>query len=115
MAIALRDFLDLYNTGRSSPNKGMCCFNGIARFNLYPLTRRRPLTMWSVRNTRIKSTRIANVDLINTILSTMPSNLTSNDIDIIQPTQYNVQPNRVAKNLPPEPWPLLDFTTALYF
>ena len=67
--------------------------------------------MWSVRNTRIESTRIANVDLINTILSTMPFNRTSNDIDLIQPTQYNVQPNRVAKSPPPEPRPLLDSTT----
>ena len=52
----------------------------------YPLTRRRPLTIWSVQNTRIKSTRIANADLINTTLSTMPFNRTSNNIDLIQPT-----------------------------
>ena len=35
----------------------------------------------------------------------MPSNLTSNDIDLVQPTQYNAQPNRVAKSPPLEPWP----------
>ena len=40
----------------------------------------------------------------------MPSNRTSNDIDLIQPTHYNVQPNRIAKKPPPEPWPLPDFT-----
>ena len=51
----------------------------------------------------------AYIDLINTIQSTIPSNRTSNNIDLVQPTQYNVQPNRVAKNPPPEPWPLPDF------
>jgi hypothetical protein len=39
----------------------------------------------------------------------MPSNRTSNDIDLVQPTQYNVLPNRVAKKPPPEPWELPDF------
>ena len=39
----------------------------------------------------------------------MPSKRTSNDIDLVQPTQYNVQPNRIAKEPPPEPWPLPDF------
>jgi Transposase IS4 len=47
--------------------------------------------------------------LINTLPSTMPSNRTSNDIDFVQPTQYNVQPNQVAKKPPPEPWELPDF------
>jgi hypothetical protein len=51
----------------------------------------------------------AYIDLINTIQSTMPSNRTSNDIDLVQPTQYNVRPNWVAKNPPLEPWPLPDF------
>jgi hypothetical protein len=51
----------------------------------------------------IRSTHAAYIDLINTILSTMPSNHTSNDIDLVQPTQYNIQPNRVAKTPPPEP------------
>ena len=39
----------------------------------------------------------------------MPSHRTSNDIDLVQPTQYNVQPNRVAKKPPPEPWELPNF------
>ena len=39
----------------------------------------------------------------------MPSNRTSNDIDLVQPTQYKVPPNRVAKKPPPEPWELPDF------
>ena len=51
----------------------------------------------------------AYIDLINTIQSTMPSNRTFNDIDLVQPTQYNVRLNRVAKKLSPEPWPLPDF------
>ena len=34
----------------------------------------------------------------------MPSNRTSNDIDLVQPTQYNVQLNRCAKNSPLKPW-----------
>ena len=38
----------------------------------------------------------------------MPSNRTSNDVDLVRPTQYNVQPNRVAKSPPPEPWLLPD-------
>ena len=40
----------------------------------------------------------------------MPSKRTSNDIYFVLPTQYNVQPNRIAKEPPPEPWPLPDFT-----
>ena len=39
----------------------------------------------------------------------MPSNRTSNDRDVVQPTQYKVLPNRVAKKLPPELWELPDF------
>jgi hypothetical protein len=31
-------------------------------------------------------------------------------IDLVQPTQYNIQPNWVAKTPPPELWPLPDFT-----
>ena len=38
----------------------------------------------------------------------MPSNRTSNNIDLVQLTQYNVQPNRVSKSPPPELWPLPD-------
>ena len=39
----------------------------------------------------------------------MPSNRTSNDIDLVQPTQYHVPPHRIAKKPPPKPWPLPDF------
>ena len=39
----------------------------------------------------------------------MPSNRASYDIDLVQPTQYNIPLNWVAKNLPPEPLELLDF------
>jgi hypothetical protein len=52
----------------------------------YPLTRWRPSSMRSVRNTRIRSTRIAYIDLINTISSTIPSNRTSNNMDFVRPT-----------------------------
>ena len=34
-------------------------------------------------------------------------------IDLVQPTQYDIQPNRVAKSPPPELWPLPDFTPNL--
>ena len=40
----------------------------------------------------------------------MPSNRTSNDIDLAQLTQYDVQLNRVTKNPLLKPWPLSDFT-----
>lgn len=40
----------------------------------------------------------------------MLSNHASNDIDLVQSTQYNIQPNRVAETPPPELWPLPDFT-----
>ena len=63
-----------------------------------------------MRNTIIRSTRVAYIDLVNTIPSTMPSNRTSSDIGLIWPIQYNVQSNRVAKNPPPELWPFPDFT-----
>ena len=39
----------------------------------------------------------------------MRSNRTSNDIDLVQPTQYNVPPNQVAKKPPPKLWKLPDF------
>src|SRR6266576_3048714 len=39
----------------------------------------------------------------------MPSNRTSNDIDLIQLTQYNILPNQVAKKPPTEPQELPDF------
>ena len=39
----------------------------------------------------------------------MPSNRTSKDIDLVQPTQYKVLPTWVAKKPPPEPWELPNF------
>jgi hypothetical protein len=39
----------------------------------------------------------------------MPSNRASNDLDLVQPTQYIVPPNRTAKKPPPKPWPLPKF------
>ena len=39
----------------------------------------------------------------------MPSNRTSNDIDLVQPTWYKVPPNRVAKKPPPEPLHINNF------
>jgi hypothetical protein len=39
----------------------------------------------------------------------MPSKCTSNDLDLVEPTQYNVQPNHIAKTRLPKPWPLPDF------
>ena len=37
------------------------------------------------------------------------SKRTSNDIDLVEPTQFRVLPNRKAKEPPPEPWPLPAF------
>jgi len=39
----------------------------------------------------------------------MVRNYISNDIDLVQPTQYIVPKNRVAKKPPPEPEPLPHF------
>ena len=78
-------------------------------YQAYPLTRRYPLSMWSMRNTRIRNTRIAYIELINTIPSTMPSNRASNDICLVRPTQYYAQPNRVTKNPQLELWTLPEF------
>ena len=39
----------------------------------------------------------------------MPSKRTSNDVDFVEPTQYNVQLNRIAKEPPTKPWPLPNF------
>lgn len=40
----------------------------------------------------------------------MSSKSTSNDLDLVEPTQYNVEPNRIAKNHPPpKVLPLPDF------
>ena len=41
----------------------------------------------------------------------MPSKRTSNDIDFVEPTQYNIQPNYIAKEPPPKPWPLPNFNS----
>jgi len=35
----------------------------------------------------------------------MPSKRTSDDIDLVEPTQYRVHPNRKAKEPPQQPWP----------
>ena len=43
----------------------------------------------SCANTRIKTTRIVHIGLINISRSTMPSKHTSN-VDLAEPTQYNV-------------------------
>jgi hypothetical protein len=34
---------------------------------------------------------------------------TSNDADLVELDKYIVPKNKKAKNLPPEPWPLLEF------
>jgi len=73
------------------------------------MERLRPSRKWSVRNTELKNTRILFTDSSNRLLSTMPSKRTSNDIDLVEPTQYRVNPNRKAKEPPPEPWPLPAF------
>ena len=39
----------------------------------------------------------------------MPSNRSKIDIDLVQPTQYNVRPNWIAKKPCPKPWPLPKF------
>ena len=39
----------------------------------------------------------------------MPSNCTSDDIDLVRPTKYHVPPHWIAKKPPPKPWPLPDF------
>ena len=69
---------------------------------------------WSVRNTKLRNTRILFIDLINRFLSTMPSRHTSNDLDLVKPTQYNVQLKRIAKTRLPKPWPLPDFCISEY-
>ena len=40
----------------------------------------------------------------------MPSKRTSDDIDLIEPTQYRADPNRKVKEPPPQPWPLPAFS-----
>jgi len=54
-----------------------------------------------VRKIELKNTRILNIDSSNRFLSTMPSKRTSNNIDLVEPTQYRVDPNRKAKEPPP--------------
>ena len=37
----------------------------------------------------------------------MSSKSTSNNIDLVEPTQYQISPNRKVKEPPPQPWALL--------
>ena len=39
----------------------------------------------------------------------MPRNRARIDADLVQKTQYNVPPNKMAKTPPPKPWPLPEF------
>ena len=39
----------------------------------------------------------------------MPSNRARIDADLVKPTQYNIRPDRKAKDPPPKPWPLPEF------
>jgi hypothetical protein len=39
----------------------------------------------------------------------MPSNRARIDTDLVEPTWYNVRPNRTAKKPRPRPWPLPTF------
>ena len=55
-------------------------------------------------NTRIKTTRTS-IEFNHQITTTIPSNRARIDADLVEPTQYNVQPNQTAKK-PPKPWPL---------
>jgi len=64
------------------------------------MERLRPSRKWSVRNTELKNTRILYIDSSNRLLSTMPSKRTSNDVDLIEPTQYRVNLNLKQKNPP---------------
>ena len=66
----------------------------------------RPSRKWSVRNTELKSTRILYTDSSNRLLLTRSSKRTSNNTDLVEPTQYQIDPNRKAKEPPPEPWSL---------
>ena len=45
----------------------------------------------------------------------MVRNYTSNDIDLVKPTQYPISKNRIAKKPPPEPEPLPPFDPLLIF
>ena len=58
---------------------------GQGRCRQYPMQRRRPSASGLCANTKIKTTRTVSV-----LQSTMPSKRTSNDIDFVEPTQYNV-------------------------
>ena len=72
-------------------------------YTSYPMERLRPSRKWSVRNTELKSTRILYTDSSNRLLLTRSSKRTSNDTDLVEPTQYQIDPNRKAKEPPPEP------------
>jgi hypothetical protein len=39
----------------------------------------------------------------------MPSKRTSNDVGLVESTQYNVQTKSHRKGTPPKPWPLPNF------
>lgn len=49
------------------------------------------------------------IDLMNKFLLTVPSKRTSNNPNLVEPTQYNIQPNRITRKPPLKPWPLPDF------
>ena len=63
----------------------------------YPLQRRRPSASGPCENTRIKTTRTVSI-----LQLTMSYKRASNGIDFVEPTQYNVEPNCIAKNPSPE-------------
>ena len=65
------------------------------------MERLRPSRKGSVRNTELKNTRILYTDSSNRLLFTGSSKRTSNDTDLVEPTQYQIDPNRKAKEPPP--------------
>jgi hypothetical protein len=73
------------------------------------MERRRPSRSGPCGTNELRNTRILFIDSSNRFSSTMPSKRTSNDIDLVEPTQYRVNPNRKAKEPPPRPWPLPAF------
>jgi hypothetical protein len=61
----------------------------------YPLVRQRLTSKWSVREHRFQNN--AYLYPSNQIPTAMPSNRAKIDKGLIQPTQYNIQPDRKAK------------------